>query len=215
MTCVTSLALKISRPYNGSVEPLSVGHRRRLGLTLCAGLLLTSAPAPAQNAAPVTITGGRDANGQNYAWTVTNHGETAIVGIEFPHYRADMFSAPPGWQVDATNLQNVGVSQTRGVCKASTDDPRLSIQRNRSAEFTMRIARGGPHPGAGVVTVELADGKRLQIAGVDLPTAPASTEKWLMPVGIGVLLALLIAWQQLRRKAPAQPADSPPDAARP
>ena len=67
-----------------------------LVLSLCAADLVASPAAAQENL--VVIEGEPDESGHNYQWTVTNQHDSPIVEIEFPHFRADLFTAPEGWR---------------------------------------------------------------------------------------------------------------------
>ena len=153
----------------------------------------------------VTISGGRDASGQSYIWTVKNDGESAIVRVEFPHYRGDAFEAPPDWKHDCKNLQGrPDTAGDRGYCAGFVDAPRMGIQPGRSATFGIRTQRNAAYRGSGTVLVTLADGRQIAVGGVDVPSPPSFLERFGMPIGLGaVLLVFLTVQLRRRRKARA------------
>lgn len=161
----------------------------------------------------VQISGGRDASGQNYAWTIRNDGDAAIRFVEFPHFRADLWNAPEGWQTEAVNLQGApGTKGESGVLRAWTDDPRLMIQPGRSAEFSLRVNRQEAYRGTGSVLLRFADGGELRVAGVDVPCPPTFLDQYGMPLGLAAILLVYVASRVSRRKRPAAaPVASEPD----
>ncbi len=179
---------------------------RRLGLLAsCAALLL---PAARAREPIVTITGGVDET-QNYKWTVTNHHSSPIVYIQFPHFHADMFQTPVGWNQKCTYLVNVGVPDVPGTCTASVDAPRKGIQTGRSAQFDMRISTGGAQRRPGKVTVRFADGSATIVSGVELPTRSSTSERLVALVGLGLVFGILLLTRWRRRRKKPAPAPVP------
>jgi hypothetical protein len=167
------------------------------------------APRTAAQQPKVTITGGADTTGQNYHWTVTNHYGSPIVYIQFPHYLADTFHAPDGWKKECINLIHVGASKKPGTCTASVDSPGKGIAPGRSAEFGMRLARGGGHHRRpGQVTVRFADGTETTVGGVELPTASTTSERLYALIGFALVFAIVV-YVQVRRRRRGLPAAEP------
>lgn len=169
-----------------------------------AGLLVGVATAQPAPDALATIAGGADPSGQQFEWVVTNHHVSPLVEITFPHYRADTFTAPQGWETDCTNLVNVGVADEPGTCTARAHDPQRAIQPLRQGTFSMRLARGGAPRGKARVQVRFADGQTATIAGVELPVPPSSFQRFAPVAGLGAILALVVAtqvWRRARRAA--------------
>lgn len=167
---------------------------------LVCGALVTAliAPAAAQESL-VSIDGGVQPDA-SYLWRVTNNHRSPIVSIEFPHYHADMFSAPPGWQTQSTYLVNVGVEDRPGVCKAFVEDPARGIRWTDRAEFHMRIATSGARVGTGDVRVRFADGKEAIVPGVMVPVTTAPIETYGGMVGVAVVFVIIVAAQMRRRR---------------
>lgn len=175
--------------------------------------LLVALPAAAgafAQAARVEITGGRDASGQNYRWKVTNRSDARIARIEFPHFKADTWIVPPGWQQHATNLHgHSGTTDTSGICAAHTDDSLVQLRNGDSAEFAMRVGRGLSNVGVGAVTVHFSDGSRVVVRGVELPSAPSLLERYLWIIGFGIILLAFI-WMGARQRRRSTAAAHPP-----
>lgn len=141
------------------------------------------------DAAPrVTINGGADASGRVYTWTVANDHSSPVVFVEFPHYHAVLFFAPPGWTTDSTYLINVGVEDRPGRCRASADSPAAGIVRGGSSEFRMQVSSAGTQRGRGTVRVRFVDGGEAEIADVELPVPVSRTDKFLPLIGLGVIV---------------------------
>lgn len=153
----------------------------------------------------VKITGGADEVGHNYQWRVTNQSNSPIVRIEFPHYGADLFHAPPDWTQGTQkemNLVNVGWEDEPGVCFATMPGP--GLLPGATAEFGMRISSRGALKGEGTVRIQFADGTWAKIPGVELPVMPTRTSPYLGVVAMGaMLLVFIIVRESRRRKQPA------------
>jgi hypothetical protein len=148
----------------------------------------------------VTIEGGPDASGDNYAWTVTNAYTSPIVYVEFPHYHATLFFAPDGWTTQSTFLVNVGVEDSPGVCAATAATEARGISPGRSGTFRMRIHQGGTRQGTGTVRVRFADGREISVPGVRLAVPEALSDRFGPLIGLGVVFLLLLVIQAVRRK---------------
>ncbi len=147
----------------------------------------------------VVITGGVDET-DNYRWVVTNHHSSPIVFIEFPHYRADMFTDPTGWQQECTYLVNVGVPDKPGYCRSWVDSPRLGIQPNHNAEFLMRISGSDVRfQGKGEVLIRFADETSLTVEDVPLSTLPSTLSKYTNLIAFGIVFVLVIVFKTRRR----------------
>jgi len=166
------------------------------------------APHTAAQQPKVTITGGADASGQNYRWTVTNHHGSPVIYIQFPHYHADTFFTPDGWEKECINLIRVGARNEPGTCTASVDSPEKGIAPGRSAEFGMRLARVGAHRRPGNVTVRFADGTQTITAGVELPTVSTTSEQLYALIGFALVFAIVV-YVQVRRRRKGPPAIEP------
>lgn len=172
---------------------------------LAAALLAAAHVAMASGQSPmVEVTGGRDASGQNYVWNIRNLSTQPIARVEIPHYNADMFEEPPGWEAIRENLQGIpGVKSSSGVCQTWTDDPLRQIRPGQTATIRMRINTDGVYRGRGEITVQFADGTRVRVGGVDLPLAPSRFEKLATPLGLAALVAIFAVVALRRKRAPA------------
>ncbi len=176
-----------------------------LPLVVCLSPLiaLSTILAGAGEDATVTVAGGADVSGQVYTWTVTNRYPSPVVGLEFPHYRATLFFAPVTWLTDCTFLVNVGVEDSPGVCVATAPAPTEGIPPGRSAEFSMQCSAAGARRAMGAVTVRFADGKEIEVAGVELPTREGVGDKYVPLVGLGAIAVILVLVAALRRRSAA------------
>ncbi|MGB2985820.1 MAG: hypothetical protein WBE26_08045 [Phycisphaerae bacterium] len=143
----------------------------------------------------VTITGGADASGQNYTWTVTNKHTSPIVYVEFPHYHAGLFFAPKGWSTESTALVRVGYKDEPGVCIAKSDSPTAGISAGQSVTFRMGIAPLPTRRGKGTVRVRFADGTEAGVTGVELPQPEVIGDKYAPLIGLG---AIFLVWMVVR-----------------
>ena len=163
-------------------------------------------PVTAADKPKVTITGGADASGQHYAWTVTNGHTSPIVYLEFPHYHADLFFAPENWSAETTALVNVGYKDEPGVCIARAESPVAGIHLGGALDFGMRIAPLPTKRGKGTVLVRFADGTESGVAGVELPQPRGVWDKYASLIGLGAIFLLWIIfrarrWAKARRTA--------------
>lgn len=167
---------------------------------------------------PVVIEGGADETGQNYAWTVTNRHSSTIVRVVFPHFRADLFQAPPGWKTHCTNLARVGGKELPGECTAWVDSPGDGITPGQSARFAMRTTgqatRQGASVGRGTVPITLADGTVLSVKDVEVPQRIGASTRYMPLIGLALVFALGIAWRTFRRPKPANILATSEDSAR-
>jgi hypothetical protein len=169
--------------------------RRRV---LCGFLvtLLASAPDLKAEAGPVKILSEVDPTGTEYTYKVTNAYTEPIVYIEFPHFKADMFRTPPGWEQECTYLANVGVKEKPGVCIGRPGQGSMGVLPGHSEAFGLSTTADRPPIGRGTVIVRFADGKEVKVAGVQLPEAPPGGITRHVPL-IGVA-AIFFGWVLFR-----------------
>jgi hypothetical protein len=156
----------------------------------------------------VVIEGGPDDSGHGYVWVVTNQHNSPIVEIEFPHFRADLFTVPDGWRQETTYLVNIGVEEKEGVCKAIAPSPAAGIAPRQSMPFAMRITAKGASRGFGTVSVRFADGTAARVKNVALPVREAALNRFIGLLGMGAVLGIWILIRTLRggrSKKPAEP----------
>lgn len=176
------------------------GRRGRLvaALVAVAGGVVIGTPALAADGG-AAIEGGPDADG-NLRWTVRNERDVPIDRIEFPHYLADVFEPPKGWEGHSTYLVNVGVPRKPGVCIATAEEGG-GIPPGGSAVFFMRIKKNaGARFGTGSVKVHFADGKEIQVRNVQVTVEQGISEQYLLLVSMGALFAGWVIIRTLRRR---------------
>lgn len=140
---------------------------------------------------------------------VENNAKSAVVYVEFPHYLADLFTAPDGWETRSTLLSNIGVEKKPGICTASANSPADGIVSGASAEFDMRLGRDGQEEASAkpqTARVRFADGATIEVPGVTLPASPARWSNIPLIAGFAVVVVLFIALG--RRKRARQPKSS-------
>lgn len=181
-------------------------------------LLAAVSVAAAAEEPRVEITGGVDPSGQNYSWTVTNRGDTPIVSVTFPHYNADLFSPPAGWQREETHLRHVGSKPAPGICRGFVDGVEKSgILPNGSAGFSIRLNADGASKGRGVVQVRFMDGRTVSVRNVELPIAPTFFGQYGMMIALAAAFAIFVLVQVRRKKnrGAADDSDDEAEAERP
>ena len=174
----------------------------------CGALTATVAAEP-----PVTIAGGAQPdNPQFYEWVVTNASTSPIVFIEFPQYRGDTFTAPPGWSQEWKNQAKIGGGKNApGWVRTSVGDPAEGIAGGESAQFGLRVSRAEALARLGQVTVRFADGTEVVVADVELPSAQSLLERNAMVIGLVLIFAIALLIHFRRRATPAAtPASAPP-----
>lgn len=150
----------------------------------------------------MVIEGEPDESGHNYQWTVTNQHTSSIVEIEFPHFRADLFTTPEGWRQETTFLVNIGVAEKEGVCKAIAPGPAGGIAPGQNSPFTMRVTAKGAKRGFATVTVLFADGTTALVNHVALPQREEVLSRFVGLLGLGGVVGVVILVRTLRgRKA--------------
>jgi len=216
-------SLRISGTTGNEFPTLRTSRSRVLGskirrtgslvLIVCTGTLAASSAQDQGDL--VVIEGGPDHSGHVYTWTVTNQHDSPIVEIEFPHFRADLFTAPEGWRQETTFLVNIGVAEKEGVCKAIAPSPAGGIAPGQSSAFSMRVAAKGAQRGFATVTVRFADDTTKLIENVPLPQREAVLTRFMGLLGLGGVLVIVILVRSLRRgrnKKPGAPERKPAEA---
>lgn len=182
-----------------SVPNIARMVRRQAGWTILFFVVLHVAPL--QAAQEVTISGGADPSGHNYEWVVTNRSTTRIVAIDFPHVHADLCLAPDGWTTQgSTGLVGQDAETHSGICHARANSPAKGIAAGQSLTFRIRIAPIGAARGTGSVIVTLADERRVEVAGVELPKSPEGQRNYVMLFGMGAILAIWIVFDLWRKR---------------
>lgn len=148
---------------------------------------------------PILVTGGADESGHLYAWKITNQSSQSIVEVRFPHFRANLFFPPPGWEPSCTGLVAVGAKIEPGVCTARVPPGKEGIAPGRSAEFKMQIASAGARRFPGHLAFRFADGTESDVGGVELPTRETAGDQYVSLIGLGMIFVLLTV-RQARRK---------------
>lgn len=145
------------------------------------------------------MTGGADPSGHEYAWKLTNEGASSIVEVRIPHYRANLFFPPDGWESSCTGLVAVGAKNEPGLCTVKPASGKEGLTPGRSVELRMQIAAAGAKRRAGSVVVRFADGAEFSVAGVELPTRESSGDRYVAPTGLGLII-MILAFRNARRK---------------
>lgn len=138
---------------------------------------------------PVNIRGGADETGHHYEWTIESNHSSPIVYVEFPHYRADLFTPPKGWAL---------VEMTPDVVSAQADSVEFAIRPGHPAMFKMRIRAAGAARSVGGVRLRYEDGSESIVGGVTIPQPPS--DKNIGLIGLGALFVIWVTLRRLRRK---------------
>lgn len=145
----------------------------------------------------VEIVGGGDDTLANYQWTVTNRTDSAIEWVRFPCAHYHLFNAPDGW------LAGTGAEGEQPLGYASASGDVTSLAPGRSLTFTARVDRNRTVRGQGTAHVGFADGTSMAISNVELAIEPSAGDQYLPLVGLGVIFAVFLVFQSLRRRGSA------------
>lgn len=178
-------------------------HATQMLVFVAAGISAVASAAGADVRA--TVVGGADPSGHVYTWRIGHEHTSPLVGVEFPHYMADVFTAPEGWAVECTHLIGQGGRPARGVCVARVETDGRGLPAGREAEFTMRIAPAGTPRGTGSVKLSFADGTTLTVGGVEVPIPTPVSDRLIVPAGLAAILIIIVAVgaRKRRRRASA------------
>ena len=164
--------------------------------------------APSSPATPVvTITGGADATGQTYVWTITHDHTSPIVRVEFPHYRGGWSVPPEGWTSEITNRGGAGGRSGQFIAVA--DDPSRAIARGHQAEFQLVITPDGTPQGQGKITVRFADGSEVRVPA-EVPIKEPAADRNVTLIGLGLIFGIFLLYRVLRRKRHPSTSSPPP-----
>lgn len=155
---------------------------------------------PAAGNSRVTIDSRYESNDREYVYRVTNLGDSRIVRVEIPHYTADLFQVPEGWEAETTNLRGRGGTSDSGICAARPKPPYTGLDRAAVVEFRMRVPDAAVWAGDGEAKVQFADGTEITVAGVKVPQPPSTGSNLVMPIGFAVFFIIAIGIRELRRR---------------
>ena len=172
------------------VQTTLFGCVRYALFTVC---LLQPDAASAAGQTLVTISGGPDDTGHHYTWTVRNDHDCPIVFVEFPHYAADLFTPPTGWDREIVHPATGGPSR-EGRCRATAPAPSDGIVPGTTATFSLRL---GPYAGTwgvrlgqGDALIRFADGTEV-VLSVPAPRMESALSRHLPLLVVGVVLLVL------------------------
>lgn len=169
------------------------------GLSVLSWLLSVSCALGADSP-DVTITGGADTSGRNYAWTVRNEHASPIVYVEIPYKKVLMFFAPEGWQSDCGRGAGAVRERRAGTCVAVAASPASGIPYGAAAEFRMRLSGSGARRARGAVLIRFADGDEVQVDGVELPQRETIGDKYVSLFALGAIFATWVVVRAVRRR---------------
>ncbi len=157
----------------------------------------------------VTISGGPDETGHRYTWTVRNNKDSAIVFVAFPHYGADLFTAPEGWTREIVHPATEGPGK-EGRCTAAARSAEHAIRPGGSATFSLRLGpyagTWGVRHGEGDVVIRFADGTQTT-ARAPAPRMESTFSRYLPLIVVGLVLLVLLfrRSRRLRGRRPSAP----------
>lgn len=166
---------------------------------ILAAALLPAITASAQAPAPpaAEITGGVDESGQWFRWTVRNGTMQPITRIDFPQFGGDAMDVPPGWGYEWP----AGGSGTGEPVTVTPRTGASGLRPGGTAEFALRVPRGGAQTGRGAALVHFADGTTASIPGVETARAPSFGERYSTMIGFAVVFAIILAVGLRQRRA--------------
>lgn len=156
----------------------------------------------------VSIRGGADISGQNYAWTVTNDHDSPIIFIEFPQYRAAVEFPPEGWKSELTNPRGVG--GRTGFFRSKVGTAVDGIAPGESATFRLGVSVGGTPRGKGDVLIRFADETETRVRA-EVPIKEAPADRNVSLIGLSLIFAVFLVVRAVkRRKSNIRTADPAP-----
>jgi hypothetical protein len=141
---------------------------------------------------PVTIEGGCDVSGHNYEWTITHQHTAPLVYIEIPHYRADTFEVPAGWEKEFINKNSPVFDPGKCIARSETGLP-----AGQSVTLNVRINPTGALQGSGYILLKFADGQTASVLA-EVPVKETFLEAWGKAIGLGGMFVAFVAIQWWR-----------------
>ena len=197
--CCTSMRGHAVTPPGTRRLPTS---RWILFLVVC---VVHTAGSAASGSERATLSGGADASGQNYTWTITNHSDSTIVRVEFPHFMADLATSPMGWKTELTNP--LGAGGLPGLYVAEVGDGIAGIARRGSAEFRLKVGPSGTPRGQGTVLIHFANGTQIALAA-EVPVKPTLGDQHISLIGLSAIFVVfliirIVKGRRLKQRASA------------
>lgn len=186
------------------------GLFRLCAVPAAALVLSVGSRAPAQSPdAPDVLVEGTNVNGIVFQWEVTNNSKTAINYFSVPIFDINSFASPDGWTIESQpRLQNEGNFILR------TDKYASMILPGRSLVFECsRPLRETGKDGRAPVTIGFEDGKEVVVGNVLAPVRPLRSERFALPVFLGLLLVIAIIYKVRRDRKTASATVSKHDSA--
>lgn len=151
----------------------------------------------------VSISGGADATGQIYRWTISNGHSLSILYVEIPHYGADTAESPEGWLGELT--VRLGQGGRPGKFVAAAEYPSSRIPPGGSAKFSLRLPSPGDARGVRDALVRFEDGSEVFVS-IEVPLKETTGERNVSLIALGVIFALYVlvrAMWKARKRANA------------
>ncbi|MFQ5495014.1 MAG: hypothetical protein ACE5EX_06495 [Phycisphaerae bacterium] len=159
-------------------------------MPLCALTIITMSIGQATSMPAVSISGGPDASGHLYAWTIRNTGPSPIVYVAVPHHRGDLCLPPPGWSAEMTT----------DACLFRAPSPADGIPRRGQAEFRLRVGPAGARRGHGEVRIRFDNGEEQRMPDVLVPVREPAGDHYVPLVGLGVIFIALVVHRVLSQR---------------
>ena len=146
----------------------------------------------------VVITGGADATGQTFRWTISNEHRVPISYVEIPHYGAVSVEAPNGWNGDLT--ARGGEGGRRGKLMAKAEFPWARIPQGGAAVFSMHLPGAGRARGVRDALVRFQDGTEILVS-LEVPLKETVGQRNVPLIALGAIFGLYVIVQALRRRS--------------
>lgn len=150
----------------------------------------------------VKITGGVDAGGHNYNWTIEHDYSSALVEVEVPQFRADLFIPPSGWT--GTIEAPKGWWGRNGSCIARVDNPVRGLPRKSPGKFGLRVHPRGTPRGQGEIRLKFADGAEVRVLA-EVPVAESLGQRYTSLIGLGVIFFIFLLLRAVRGRSKVKP----------
>lgn len=160
----------------------------------------------------VSISGGVDATGQFYSWTISNGHSLSILYVEIPHYGADTAEAPEDWAGELTN--RLGQGGRPGKFISAAEFPSSRIPPGGSAQFSLRLPSPSDAKGIRDALVRFEDGSEVLVS-IEVPLKETTGERNVSLIALGVIFILYVSARAVWRARKRATAGSVAPAERP
>lgn len=144
-----------------------------------------------------TVTGGPDASGHNYSWSITNNDPSPIVSVQIPHFEGDLCLAPPNWTGSMSPTPRAHAPD--GACDYAATNDSTGITTGRAASFQLRVGPKGAARGKGVISIAYADGRK-ELVPAQVPVRAPFGDQFVSLAALALIFVTFLTVRAFRRK---------------